>query len=238
MSLTFLLNTVVKLQETQAVHPHLIWRPNSIYNWAIVSLFASFILITITKLNTPYFFKTLISAIYKNRNVKRIYLDEFPLSRVSHFLLLINYFLNLSFLTFFLLNENVHESFWFSFLTAIVVPIYFYFSPLLFLSVTEFISGEKNFSHEIKMTNTIVNQFFGLVCMGTLLFWVFNNHLHQVLQTIVFSVIIFMFLFRLFRGFVFAFSKSLPWYYIILYFCTFELLPFYLIYHYISMKYV
>jgi ABC-type multidrug transport system fused ATPase/permease subunit len=231
MSLTFFITIWLKIEE---IKPQLLWRPANPYNWSIVGLSACLILLTIARINTPYFVKSITRSIFKNRNVERIVNEDLPIGNLTNFILTTNYLISFTFLIYFNLNQLLKIPNWIEILTACLIPLYLLFSPILYLNIVEIISGEKNITTEIKLTNKIVSQFIGLCSSIILVVWVFNQHLHWFLSSIVIYLVLILYLFRVFRGIVFAFQKSLPWFYIILYFCTFELLPVYIIYNYVS----
>lgn len=238
MSLSCAIQTLIQSFDKQDIKLSLIWRTETPYQWAIFSLFVSIILLTITRTNNPSFISSLSKSLYKNRAVEKIILEESPLSKIANFCLLSNFLLSFTIITSFLLSENYHLFGWLNWIIAFSIPIYLLVGPLFYLSLVEVISGENHFSKEIKLTNRIVCQFLGIIGTLFLLIWIFNQHSHVFVTYFTMYLISITYIFRLFRGFVFAFSKGLPWYYIILYFCTFELLPLYIVYHYLSEVYV
>jgi hypothetical protein len=237
MSLTNAIHFLIQSAEIQTFSPKLIWRSPVPYQWALGGLLLSFILLTITRINTPHFVLSLSRSIYKNRNVEKIVNEELPIGRIANFCLVINFLLCFSIVVSFFLNEYYHLYGWLNWVIAISIPSYLLIAPQLYLTLMEIVSGENHFSKEIKITNRIICEFLGLFGSLFLLIWIFNQHSHWFIREITIYLITITYLYRLFRGFIFAFSKGLPWYYIILYFCTFELLPIYLLFNYISGVY-
>jgi hypothetical protein len=238
MSLTYTIQFLIQSVDKQDLKLNLLLRPEAPYQWAIFSLFVSIILLTITRINNPLFVVSLFRSIYKNRNIEKIVFEELPLSRITNFCLVSNFILCFTIITSFLLNEYFHVFGWLNWLISLCIPLYLLVGPQLYLTLVEIISGENKFSKEIKLTNRIICQFLGLFGTLFLLVWIFNQHSHLFVSNFIIYLISLTYIFRLFRGFVFAFSKGLPWYYIILYFCTFELLPLYVVYYYLSGVYI
>ena len=237
MSLTNSIYFLIQSAEIQTFSPKLIWRFETPYLWAIYGLFVSLILLTVSRINTPNFVLSLSKSIYKNRNIDKIVNEEYPLGRITNFCLIANFLLCSSIITSFFLSEYYHLYGWSNWKIALILPGYLLLAPQIYLSIVEFISGEMQFSKEIKLTNRIICEFIGLAGSLFLLIWIFNQHSHLIIRDFTVYLIAITYIYRLIRGFMFAFSKGLPWYYIILYFCTFELLPIYLVFNYISGVY-
>ena len=238
MTITYAIQSLIQSVDKHDIKLSLLWKSETPFQWAIYSLFVSIILLTITRINNPSFVPSLLKSLYKNRAIEKIVLEESPLNKIAHFCLISNFILSFTIITSFLLSENFHVFGWLNWLIAFSLPIYLFVGPLFYLSLVEFISGENHFSKEIKLTNRILCQFLGIIGTLFLLIWIFNQHSHTFISYFTLSIISITYIFRLFRGFVFAFSKGLPWYYIILYFCTFELLPLYIVYYYLSGVYI
>ena len=212
----------------EPVSKHLHWRASNPYIGAISALTFSLLLLTIARLSSPHFFYSLFRSIYKNRLVEKIAYEELPVSKLASFSLSVNYLISFSTLVYLFIQEQTGEINLLTYVIALAVPFLFMFAPYFFLTLVELVSGEKGISKEIKLTNWVVCKFLGIVFAIGLLLWVFNAHSHLFISHFIGYLLVGTYIFRLIRGFIFAFSKGLPWYYIILYFCTFEILPVYL----------
>ena len=238
MSLTYAIQTLIQSVDKQDIKLSLLWRQEPPYQWAIYSLLATFILITIARVNNPLFITSLTRSLHKNRNVQKIVFEELPLSRITNFCLITTFLISFSIISSFLISEIFQVYGWLNWIVAFSLPLYILLAPQLNLTLVEFITGESNFSKEIKLTNRILCEFLGLFGVLFLLIWIFNQHTHWFVSHLTLYLFVVTYIYRIFRGFVFAFSKGLPWYYIILYFCTFELLPLYIVYYYLSGVYI
>lgn len=238
MSLTYAIQTLIQSVDKQDIKLSLLWRQEPPYQWAIYSLLATFILITIARVNNPLFITSLTRSLHKNRNVQKIVFEELPLSRITNFCLITTFLISFSIISSFLISEIFQVYGWLNWIVAFSLPLYILLAPQLNLTLVEFITGESNFSKEIKLTNRILCEFLGLFGVLFLLIWIFNQHTHWFVGHLTLYLFVVTYIYRIFRGFVFAFSKGLPWYYIILYFCTFELLPLYIVYYYLSGVYI
>ena len=218
----------------EPVSKHLHWRARNPYIGAITALTFALILLTITRLSSPHFFYSLFRSIYKNRLVEKIAYEELPISKLSSFSLSLNYFISFSTLVYLFIQEHTGEINFLTYAIALAVPFLFLFAPYFFLTLVELVSGEQGITKEIKLTNWVVCKFLGILFAVGLLLWVFNAHSHLIISHFTGYLLVATYVFRLIRGFIFAFSKGLSWYYIILYFCTFEILPVYLVWLFIQ----
>ena len=150
-----------------------------------------------------------------------------PLSGLSSFCLLINFLICASCLLY-LTVDFFHDTISTSTLLAIIyTPILFLFGPYLFLNLVEFISGEIGITKAIKLTNWAICKFLGILFSLFVLLWIFNDKNAGVFGYILLVILTVCYVYRIIRGIIFAFSKGISWYYIILYFCMFEIIPMY-----------
>ncbi len=202
-------------------------RVNSLYSTITLFLSIGILLITFARMSTSYFLVAITKSIYKNRSIEKIAQEEFPLSALSSFCLLINFLICASCLLY-LSVDFFHHSIHTSTLFAIIyTPMLFLFGPYLFLTLVEFITGEIGITKAIKLTNWAICKFLGVIFSLLLLIWVFNMQNATFFAYVLLVILCFCYVYRIIRGIIFAFSKGISWYYIILYFCMFEIIPMY-----------
>lgn len=221
MTLSF---EIVKHTFGDEVPTHLIPRTTTIYLFAFFTLLTSMLFLAITKLSTPNYLYFLSKGILRNRSIEKITKNDFPLSRLSSFLLLTNYLLSTSVL-FYLLSSYYFPKNSFLANFVILIPLFFLFGPYLFLSFIEALTGDKSFSNEIKLTNWLICKLLGILYSVVLVFLFFTKDYQLFFKEITIVLLIVTYAYKLMRGFVFAISKRISLYYIILYFCTFEIIP-------------
>ena len=200
---------------------------NSMYGTITLFLSIAILLITFTRMSSSYFLIAITKSIYKNRSIEKISQEEMPLSALSSFCLLINFLICASCLLY-LTVDFFHDTISTNTLLAIIyTPILFLFGPYLFLNLVEFISGEKGITKAIKLTNWAICKFLGILFSLLVLLWIFNDKNAGVFGYILLVILTVCYVYRIIRGIIFAFSKGISWYYIILYFCMFEIIPMY-----------
>lgn len=200
---------------------------NSMYGTITLFLSIAILLITFARMSSSYFLIAITKSIYKNRSIEKISQEEMPLSALSSFCLLINFLICASCLLY-LTVDFFHDTISTNTLLAIIyTPILFLFGPYLFLNLVEFISGEKGITKAIKLTNWAICKFLGILFSLLVLLWIFNDKNAGVFGYILLVILTVCYVYRIIRGIIFAFSKGISWYYIILYFCMFEIIPMY-----------
>ena len=200
---------------------------NSMYGTITLLLSIAILLITFARMSSSYFLIAITKSIYKNRSIEKISQEEMPLSALSSFCLLINFLICAScllYLTVDLFHDTISTS---TLLAIIYTPILFLFGPYLFLNLVEFISGEIGITKAIKLTNWAICKFLGILFSLLVLLWIFNDKNAGVFGYILLAILTVCYAYRIIRGIIFAFSKGISWYYIILYFCMFEIIPMY-----------
>lgn len=202
-------------------------RINSLYGKITLFLSIGILLITFARISSSYFLVAITKSIYKNRSIEKIVLEELPLTALSSFCLLLNFLICSSCLLYLTVDFFQYEMPISTLLAIIYTPLLFLFGPYLFLTLVEFITGEIGITKAIKLTNWAICKFLGILFSLLLLLWVFNDKNASLFAYLLFTILCFFYVYRIFRGIIFAFSKGISWYYIILYFCMFEIIPMY-----------
>lgn len=185
------------------------------------------LLITFARMSSSYFFFSITKSIYKNRSIEKISQEELPLTALSSFCLLLNFLICSSCLLYLTVDFFQYEIPITRLLAIIYTPFLFLFGPYIFLTLVEFITGEIGITKAIKLTNWAICKFLGVLFSLLLLLWIFNDKNASFFAYLLFTTLCFFYVYRIFRGIIFAFSKGISWYYIILYFCMFEIIPMY-----------
>ncbi len=97
--------------------------------------------------------------------------------------------------------------------------------PFLTLAIGEWITGAHSFFVTARQQTWISFQFVALVSFVTALLWVLNPNFSPLFQLWIPWLVAGLFLLRFIKCFVIALMNGAPWYYLILYFCTLEILP-------------
>ena len=200
--------------------------------FAMIGLSVSFILLAMSRLASINIVLVFSKILYKNSNVEKIVREEFPLTSFSSVVLLLNFMvtttllLYLTYLHFNTGNGNHFELFYF--LPA--VPLYFFLWPLIWFNVIGYLTREGQIMRPNKQNTILFAQIIGVIFSLLLLIWAFNIKWSEYFIYGFLAIISLFWLYKILRGIIFSLENNVAWYYIILYFCTLEILPLVLIY--------
>lgn len=177
----------------------------------------------------------MVKAVYKNKQIERIVQVDYPLNNMSSILLAINYIVSTAGLLYLTLQTafSVQPV---MVLYLMVIPLLMMILPWIASTYVGIVTGEHKIVVENKMNTIVFAHFTGILYSLILLVWAFNIQWSAIFIYIFLGIAIFMWFYRFLRGFVFAFGKGASWYYIILYFCTLEILPFMVFYQALNNK--
>lgn len=119
--------------------------------------------------------------------------------------------------------------------TSAAIVLFFTCYPLIGVFFTSWISGEWSKLKDLLIQNMIGIQFISLIYFLIALIWFLNPLLRVELFYIFIISSITHLVIRWIKGIIVSLLKGIPIYYIILYFCTLEILPIFVAY-YITIK--
>ncbi len=221
-------------QELQTTNIQLGWKQVNMYNQLSVFLIGSFLLLTIAKLSSPNLKLNLIYGVLKNKGITKITREEFPISILTNSCLIINFIL-VSEVSAYIYFKSISLESNFSFL-LFSFPLIIIIQPLLTSYFIELLTGESGLLLEVRLNSWLFLKISSIFITINLVFWVFNPNHEIIYSTILIYIYGLIYSIRLIQGLTFAISKGISLYYIILYFCTFELLPFAIVFSGISNR--
>jgi hypothetical protein len=183
-------------------------------------IFASLLVIALSRLYKPSIFEILVRVVFRNQSVLQLVREYYNIITVTDFLLLINFFGivgmgSVLFVQFPEIPYFVH----------FVWPLVLFLALLFPLAITSFVTGESVVFRENRYNLFLVPQIVSILVLPMVIIGHLNPELIEILQNLFFGVLGLLFLYLNLRGIVFSLQQSISWYYIILYICTFEILP-------------
>ncbi len=221
-------------QELHTTNIQLGWKQVNMYNQLSIFLIGSFLLLTIAKLSSPNLKLNLIYGVLKNKGITKITREEFPISILTNSCLIINFIL-VSEVSAYIYFKSISLESNFSFL-LFSFPLIIIIQPLLTSYFIELLTGESGLLLEVRLNSWLFLKISSIFITINLFFWVFNPNHEIIYSTILIYIYGLIYSIRLIQGLTFAISKGISLYYIILYFCTFELLPFAIVFSGISNR--
>jgi hypothetical protein len=156
----------------------------------------------------------------------------------SSIILLVNYFIGFGLCLFLVIHRIIVTNDGLSLIIATSLPIGLFLIELVGPIIVGILTGEiKKIS--ISVINTITgNQFFGLILSLLALFWIMNPLLNFWFLLVFIALICLKYLLRLFKSSYGVLINGVSWYYLILYFCTLEILPLFVAYNYVIKNFI
>lgn len=195
-----------------------------------VGMFLSFAIVSVAKLVKSDIYSVLMISFVKNKGLYNYIRESFSLLKVGSILLIINYLISFGLLLILIFdldvyNNNNHLLF------VLLVPISFLAVHFLNLYIVGWVTGETELikSPVIMKINGI--QLLGLACSILVFLWSLNFIGYRLLVEITIWVFFIETVVRILRSLVYVLSQGVSWYYIIVYLCTLEILPLFIIYY-------
>ncbi len=169
--------------------------------------------------------QTVFGVYLKREGVEQILKENLRLSSLSSVALNISYFIG-SGLCIFLISHQSWKLNWnMSLIVGSTFPFLFFFIEIFGMMISGWISGEY---HKIEgaITNVIIgNTVYGILFTVLALLWIMNPEKTNLFSIAFLLLFILKIVVRILKNAILVFSKGISWYYIILYFCTLEVLP-------------
>lgn len=208
----------------------LTYRDGGVTSWTLVSIVTSLVLIAIVKVVREGHYQLVIKG-YFGGNLAQIQRDGLKIGGATGLYLLLNYIIVCGTL-FFVINLR-YDIDWWTNLIIVFSPVFYFAGKLLLLRFAAVVSGEKIRLREINSLFILTPQILGLLLLPLLLVSVVRFDWIEIVSWISVVVILLLHLYRVIRSSISALQNKIPLYYIILYFCTLEILPLWLIFSYL-----
>lgn len=190
---------------------------NSVVNYGV---FASFLLIALSKFYKPQVFQILLRVSLRNNSLDQIIRENYNSLRVPDFLLLLNFWWTCSMGSVLFFNVAGIP-----FFVHLIWPIALHLSILIPLGVVSFLTGNRSIKKENVYNLFLIPQFFGIIFLPIIIIGHLNAELMIPMTWLFLGLTGLLFFYINIRGIVFAFQQGISLYYIILYICTLEILP-------------
>lgn len=195
-----------------------------------LALFAGFLLIALSKLIKPNVFEALAVATLKVQGLSAYLRDVFPLNRGGSFLLILNYIVSFSLVLYLMADFSlfkVHYQWW----EACIVPGALLLWSLGSMLTIGLITGERQVFAEPLAMKIVGAEILGLLYFSlALVLSLYSIEEDLFIQIVVFAFVIESAI-RLIKSIASVVVAGISWYYIILYFCTLEILPLFVVYY-------
>ena len=213
----------------------LIYREAPINIIIVVGLFLSFLFLSIARLVKTDVYFLMLKSFIKIKGLRLHIRDVYPVNKGDSIFLVFNYIVSsiTILLIFFDTLSNQNGIYY-----LILIPFILFFLPIGFMYFVSILSGENFFLLELVVMKVVGAQFLGLFYFVFTLFFVLIPFPEEFLLKLILISFFIENTYRLFKSFVIVYTQGVSFYYIILYFCTLEILPYVIGYYFISGYFV
>ena len=213
-------------------------RGNNLSHQVIPLVIISFLMITFAKFQNNSIFRSLFKLLVSNKSFEQILKEELKLSSSSSIALVVNYFFIISTCVFLSIQATMKVSMSFSIGLALAIPAGVFMLQLLSLWIIGLITKEIKLVVVPLYETVVVIEFIGFLLFFLALIWVLNPQFSFYFLRAFGFLLALGFVLRFLKGLLSVLQKGVSWYYIILYFCTLEILPLFIAYYYVSNNFV
>lgn len=201
-----------------------------------IFLFGGFVCIAIANLLQSNVYSSLLIANFKFQGVSNFVRESLPLDKMGAMLLFVNYWIAGSAITYLLVKNGLIVTSTHPNLLIFGVPFIYLLWHLFSLAGVGWLTGEYNSVRELIVVKLISTQLLGVIFFVSALVWILNARYGVAIVNVLIWVMIIESVLRWIKSILLIFRRGVAWYYIILYFCTLEILPMYVIYHIVRVN--
>lgn len=224
--------------ETKNVPDTLMFRAET-YTMLLIGIVAlAFTFLALSRMSNGRSIQTVLGVFFKGASTEQILKENMRLNSFSSILLFFNFLICVSLCLFILFNRVLLVSGYLSFIFSLGISLVIFFLETIGLYLVGWITGEQK-----NLNNTIIHtltgyQFTGLLLAVLSLFWIMNPEYNRIFLGLFISIMCLKIVTRLLKNSVSVLSSGVSWYYLILYFCTLEILPLFVAYYYVSKNFL
>lgn len=200
-------------------------------------LATSLLLVILARIRNSKAIPTVLSAFLKNMSIDQHFKANMRMESLSSIFLILNYFVCFSVCLFLLFSRTFSLDLAWEIGLSILIPVALFVLDTLSIILVGAITGESKKLYSSIIITLSLNQFFGLFLSLVSLLWIMNPEFNTVYLVIFGLLLVLQYLMRVLKNTVAILINGVPWYYLILYFCTLEILPLYSAYYYLVMNF-
>jgi len=215
----------------------LILRENNLSHQVIPLVVISFVMITFAKFQNNSIFNSLFKLLISNKGFDQLFKEELKLGSSSSIVLIINYFFIISTCVFLSIQATMKLSFLHAIGFSLAIPVGVFVLQLVSLWIIGLITKEMKLIISPLLETFVIIEVIGFLLFFLALIWVLNPQYSFYFLRVFAFLLGFGFTLRFLKSLFSVLRKGVPLYYIILYFCTLEILPLFIAYYYVSKNF-
>ena len=193
--------------------------------YVLLFIIVSILLIALAKLSNSKTFKILLEVNTKGATIEQYLRENMRTGSLASIALLINYYAVIFVLFFLTLKNGYHLNLSISLTISVIAPISLLIYDMIGIVFIGLLTGEFKRLKSILLVTITTNQITGIVLFLLALFWTLNPQFGALFFKLSVSIFLIKVLFRIIKGIYIILNNGVSLYYIILYFCTLEILP-------------
>ncbi len=200
-------------------------------------LATSLLLVILARIRNSKAIPTILSSFLKNISIDQHFKENMRMESLSSIFLLLNYFVCFSVCLFLFFSRMLSLDLVWAIGLSIFIPIGLFALETLSILLVGAITGESKKLQSSLIITLSLNQFFGLFLSLFSLLWIMNPEFNAIYLVVFGFLLVSHYLMRVLKNTIAILINGVPWYYLILYFCTLEILPLYSAYYYLAMNF-
>jgi len=200
-------------------------------------LATSLLLIILARMRNSKAIPTLLAALLKNSSIEQYFKENMRMESLSSIFLLLNYFLCFSVCLFLFFSRILSLEVVWSIMLSVTIPIGLLVLETIGIIMVGAITGESKKLNSSLIITLSLNQFFGLILFLISLLWIMNPEFNSIYLVVFWLLLVLQYFIRVLKNTITILINGVPWYYLILYFCTLEILPLYSAYYYVVLNF-
>lgn len=226
-----LTNIALQTQVPEALIPR-----ETSFNWILgIILFASLMILAVARARQANVYYAISVGLIKTQSVRVFFREVMPIRSVGSILLLLNYCVSTGLLVY-LVGGHVGLDDFTSRILALIVPAGLFFFHFFSLVFSGWISGEMEVFRIPVIMKVVGAQALGIIYFIVATLWILQPDYVDVIFQVVIWIFLVEAIFRILKSVWVVLRQEVTWYYIILYFCTLEILPFLVVYYYVMQN--
>jgi hypothetical protein len=201
-------------------------------------LFISFLFLALVKRSNHRVFELLVRLFFNPSNIDQRMKDGLRLTSFASLMLLVNYLVIFSVCSFLLFDFIQVLPSWVNSWITFIVPLFLLMIQIGFVLLVNWISGANLPMGSIIGNTLIVLELTGVLLSVLALFWVLNPEYSFQAAVVFLSLFGIAQILRVFKNSFTVLNSGVGWYYILLYFCTLEILPLFVAYYYVQLNFL
>lgn len=179
-------------------------------------------------MNNGGIFLQIANGNFKLMGIKGLYRENLTLAKLPSLLMLFNFVLTSSIILFMYSEKTLVSNI--TVQLVLISPLILFIWDIASFFFVSMLSGASETLFEVKLLRLFGAQFLGVALWLLVLTHILYPHARMEVELIMCYVILTEFVIRTLRSTLLVSRSGAPWYYIILYFCTLEILPLFIVY--------